>query len=277
MKTRELISYSRKKIKGRRREVFLICTPPLFAEIFFRLAEISVYSILLYYGAFTPSGLFTGESTEQLIITLVFTLVRWFVCAPLYCASAVRLMEFTEEREKRTLFTDMLLDWRFIRRSMSSFIMKKLISAAMLVPAVISGLYTVRLLSSDAGNTELFIAANVCVLCIVSVIAWIAAKVSMMSVPFLLAEFPEKSGAGVVFMSFRFMSGRKKMFVGIGAVFFIPVLTVIAVPFVIPEIISAYTAGISIFFKEDEYSRAECTGRRKKHIFVRKIRQEGET
>lgn len=276
MKTMELIGYSRKKTKGRRREVFLICLPPIFAEIFFRLAEAAVYSLMLYFGAFTPAGLFTGESIEQLVITLVFTFIRWIICTPLWCGTAVRLLEFAGDKDKKSLFSDMLLSGRFIRRSLSSFFMRKLISMIFLIPAVVSGIYTVILLSSSADSRQLFIASNTGALCVLLLIFWISVKISMSSVPFLLAEYPEKSGIGTVFMSFRFMRGRKKMFVGIGAIFFIPFLTIIAIPFIIPEIASAYAVGITIFFKEDEYAGTVQPERRKRRLFARKIRQRGE-
>ncbi len=276
MKTLELIGYSRRKIKHRRREVLLVCLPPLFAEIFFRLAEAALYSILLYFGAFTPLGLFTGESIEQLVIAVVFTLIRWIVTAPLWCGTAVRLLEFAGDTEKKSLFSDMLLSGRFIRRSLSSFFMRKLISTAALLPAVISGIYTVSILSNSADSRQLFYASNTGALCITLFFFWISVKISMSSVPFLLAEYPEKSGIRAVFMSFRFMRGRKKMFVGVGLIFLIPLITVIAIPFVIPETASAYAVGISIFFKEDEYTKSVQPERRKR-LFARKIRQRGET
>lgn len=277
MKTIELIGYSRRKIKGRRREVLLICLPPIFAELFFRISEAAIYSLMLYFGAFTPAGLFTGESIEQLVVAVVFTLIRWIICAPLWCCTAVRLLEFAGDNDKKSLFSDMLLSGRFICRSLSSFFMRKLISTVTLAPCIVSGIYTVSLLSSSADSRQLFIASNTGALCIVMFIFWISVKINMSSVPFLLAEYPEKSGIRAVFMSIRFMRGRKKMFVGIGTVFFIPFLTVIAVPFVIPEVASAYAVGISIFFREDEYAKSVQTECRKRRLFARKIRQRGET
>lgn len=269
MKTFELLSYSRKKVKSRRREVFLICTPPIFAGLFLRIAEISLYSFLLYMGAFTPAGLFTGESVEQVIIAVVFAFIRQVISAPLYCASAVRLIEFANDSVKKSLFSEMLLSGRFIWRSISSFFMRKIISAVVLSPAVISGIYAIKILSSDADNTELFIASNLFALCVFSFIAWIAVKISMSAVPFLLAEYPEKSGFRVVFMSFGFMKGRKIMFAGVGILFFLPVITIIAIPFLIPEIASVYAVGMSIFFKEDEYARSTKAVCRKKRFFIR--------
>lgn len=277
MRTFELIGYSRRKIKHRRREVLLVCLPPIFAEIFFRLAETALYSVLLYFGAFTPLGLFTGESIEQLVIAVVFTLIRWIVTAPLWCGTAVRLLEFAGDTKKKSLFSEMLLSGRFIRRSLSSFFMRKLISTAVLLPAVIAGIYTINLLSASADSRQLFYASNTGALCIALIFFWISIKISMSSVPFLLVEYPEKSGIGAVFMSFRFMRGRKKMFVGTGLIFLIPLITVIAIPFLIPEIASAYALGISIFFKEDEYARSVQPERRKRQLFAREIRQRGET
>ncbi len=277
MKTMELIGYSRKKIKGRRREVLFICLPPIFAELFFRLAEASVYSLMLYFGTLKPAGLFTGESIEQIVIAVIFTFIRWIISAPLWCAAAVRLIEFAGDKDKKSLFSDMLLSGRFIRRSLSSFFMCRLISTVSLAPAVISGIYTISLLSSSADSRQLFIASNAGALCMVLFFFWIFLKISMTSVPFLLAEYPEKSGIGTVFMSFRFMRGRKKMFVGVGTVFLIPFITIIAIPFIIPEIASAYAVGISIFFKEDEYAQSFQPERRKRRLSARKIRQRGET
>lgn len=276
MKTMELIGYSRRKIKGRRREVLFICTPPIFAEIFFRLAETAVYSLMLYFGGFTPLGLFTGESIEQLVVAVVFTFIRWIITAPLWCATAVRLLEFACDKDKKSFFSDMLLSGRFIRRSLSSFFLRKIISTVSLVPCIVSAVYTISLLSSSADSQKLFIASNTGALSVALFIFWISVKISMSSVPFLLAEYPEKSGLKAVFMSFGFMRGRKKMFVGVGLIFLIPFLTLIAVPFLIPETASAYAVGISIFFKEDEYARTVQPERRKR-LSARKIRQRGET
>lgn len=277
MKTTELIGYSRRKIKGRRREVLLICLTPIFAELFFRVMEAAVYSFMLYFGTFTPAGLFTGESIEQLVIAVVFMFIRWIICAPLWCGTAVRLLEFAGDKNNKSLFSDMLLSGRFIRRSLSSFFICKLISTLSLAPCIVSGIYTVSLLSSSADSRQLFIASNTGALCIVLFVFWVSVKINMSSVPFLLAEYPEKSGIGAVFISFRFMKGRKKMFVGIGTIFFIPFLTIIAIPLVIPEIASAYAVGISIFFREDEYAKSVQPESRKRRLFARKIRQRGET
>lgn len=262
MKSWELIGYSRRKIKGRRREAFFICMMPLGAELFFRLAEAALYSIMLYMGVLNPAGLFTGESIEQLVIAFVFTVSRWIISAPLYCAAAVRLREFISESGNKTYVSDMLLSWRFIRRSISSFLFSRFISALSLIPAVISGYYLIDMLSSGADSREIIIASNAAAVFIISLVLWTAVQLNLMAVPFLLAEFPEKSGAGAVFLSFRFMHGRRKTVLNLLLIFLLPMLFIVTIPFLIPEILTAYTFGISIFLKEDEYS-----GCQKKHIF----------
>ena len=262
MKAWELIGYSRQKIKGRRREAFFISILPLCADLFFRLAESALYSIMLYLGVMNPSELFTGKSIEQLVIAVIFTASRWFVSAPLYCASAVRLKEFISESGNKTYISDMLLNWRFIRRSISSFLFSKFISALSLVPVVISGYYLIDMLSSGTDSTGIIIASNAVAVFIISLILWTAVQLNLIAVPFLLAEFPEKSGAGAVLLSFRFMRGRRKTVLNLWLIFLIPMLFVITVPFIIPELLTAYTFGISIFLKEDEYS-----GYQKKRIF----------
>lgn len=262
MKAWELIGYSRQKIKGRRREAFFICILPLCADLFFRIAEAALYSIMLYLEVINPSELFTGKSIEQLVIAVIFTVSRWLVSAPLYCASALRLREFISESENKTFVSDMLLSWRFIRRSISSFIFSKLISALSLVPAIISGYYLIDLLSSGADSMEIIIASNAAAVFIISLILWCAVQLNLAAVPFLLAEFPEKSGAGAVFLSFKFMRGRRKTVFSLWLIFLLPMLLIVTVPFLISELSSAYAFGISIFLKEDEYS-----GYQKKHLF----------
>lgn len=253
MKTRELIGYARKRVRGRRRELLLVCMIPIGADLFFRLAEAALYSLLLYFGAMRPAALFTGENTEQLVIAAVFTLLRWLVTAPLFCAAAVRLKEFTDEKPLFTSFSDMLLSGRFIRRSISAFFMGRLVGAAALVPAAAAGAYAFSLISGGGGSRELFAASNAAALAIAGIALWISVRLSLTAVPFILAACPEKSAAGAVFMSFRFMRGRRGMPLKLAAAYLLPMLTIAAIPFLIPELAAALSIGMSIFMKEDEY------------------------
>lgn len=257
MKTYELISYSRRRIKGNRRRILLICLLPLGAELFFRTAETALYSILLYFGEMPPADLFTGENTEQLAIAAIFAAFRLFICPPLWCAAAVRLKEFTDEKGRKTSFSDMLLNGRFIRRSISAAFWIKLISAAAVLPAIAAAVFAVKLVSEGAGSRRLIIASNAAALSAAFALFWLAVRASLAAVPFFMAEFPKKGGFSAVMGSLRFMRGRRKMPLYLGAAYILPMLTVIAVPFLIPELATAFSIGISIYFKEDEYVLGE--------------------
>lgn len=254
MKAWELIGYSRRCLKGKRREIFLICSLPLGAELLFRALESAIYSLLLYFGTFKPVSLFTGENTQQLAVSAVFAVLRLTVCPPLWCAAAVRLREFTEGASRRTSFQEMLLNGRFIRRSISAFFTGKLFSGAVLAPGLASAYLAVRILSYGADSSELFIAVNGIVLTAVSVTVWILLKLSLTAVPWILAAYPEKSGSSAVLAAIRFMRGRRSLPVKLLIAYILPAVTVIGLPFVIPEAAAAYSQAVSIFMKEDEYA-----------------------
>ena len=229
MKIWELMAYSRKKIKGRRLELLLVCLLPIGAMLLFRLAEAALYSLLLYFGAVRPAGLFTGENTEQLVIAAVFAVLRWTAAAPLVCAAAAVLADAADERPKGVSMAGLLVDGTFLRRSIVSFAAGRLICFLLLIPAAVSGKFAFELIASAL----------------------------LTAVPFLLTAHPEKSAVGIVFMAFRFMRGRKRFPAMLAAVYALPVLTVVGIPFVLPELSAGFAAGISIFLKEDEYAASK--------------------
>lgn len=253
MKIWELIAYSRRRIKGRRWAILLVCMLPLGAELVFRLAEAAFYSLLLYFGGMRPAALFNGESPEQLVLAAVFTILRWLVAAPLTCAAAAKLTDLTDEKPKGVSVTELLLSGSFIRRSTASYITGRLVCFAALVPSAAAGAYAFDVLSSGGGSRELFAATNSAAAAVVFAALWLAARLSITAVPYLLAVHPEKSGVRVVFMSLGFMRGRKRLPLMLGAVYLPLMLTVVGIPFFLPELAAAFTTGISIFMKEDEY------------------------
>lgn len=248
MKIWELIGYTRRKIKGRRAELLLICLPPAAAELFFRLAEAAFYSLLLYFGAMSPAGLFTGELAGQLVIAAVMTLLRWTASAPLRCAAAVKLRELTGEGRVRSSASELMLNGRFLRRSISAHIAGRLLSFAAIAPAAALGAYAYTLVSDGGGSGELFAASNAAVLAAVFAALWLSVRLSLTAVPFLLAEFPDKSALSCVFMSLGFMRGRKRIPLALTVISFIPVF--------LPGAAAAFATGTAIFIKEDEYARS---------------------
>lgn len=279
MKTHQLIRYSRQKIKGRRGEILLICLIPLGGEIFLLLGEAAIYCIMLYFGGLKPAELFTAGNIEQTVIAVLFGAVRLAVMPPMWCAAAVRILEIVENREKKSAVADMLINWKFLRKSTAVFLAGRLVSALVLCFPLIFFAASFIMLSDGGDWLELFLAANTAVLGLISAAVWAGTKISLMSAPFLMAAFPEKGVWRTVFMSLRFMRGRRKMPVCLALFYFLPVLAVIPIPYLIPEIAAAYATGISIFMKEDEYYvGADFHGRLRKSgnaekISLRKMRR----
>lgn len=253
MKVRELIAYSRRILKGRRRELLLVCILPVGAEIFFRLAEITVYSLLLWFGAVAPTELFTGTHGGQFLMAAVCTVSRWLAASPLWFAAARRLSGVAAGASTPP-FTEILLEKGFIRRSITAVLWGKLFSLAAFVPVIVPAAWGWGLLRSGADSQALFFASNAAALSAAGLLLWLSVKLSLPAVPFIMAECSELGPFSAVWRSFRFMRGRKRVLVKLMAVYALPAISIVGLPFVLPELMTAFALGISIFQKEDEYS-----------------------
>lgn len=268
MKTRELIAYSHKLLKGRRGCTMMVCVLPVAAELFFRFAEAAVYSLLLYFGGFKPVALFSGESIVQLSVALACSALRLVTAAPLECAAALRLCEIcADDRRKRfTPLTEVLLSGRHFIRSISAALLVKLISLAALVPAAFFGAAAYELINRAKTAGGVFMAVHACVLTLVSVGGWISLKISLLAVPYLLMKYPEQGIFRTVLRSVRFMRGRKSPAVKLFAVYLLPTLTVIGLPLAVTGAATAFALCIDIYTKEDEYEEANIySGHGKSH------------
>lgn len=252
----ELIGYTRRRIKGKRAEILLVCLPPLASELLFRLGEAAFYSLLLYFGEISPAALFTGGNIGLAAAACAFTALRWSVTAPLICAAAVRLRDITGGSVCGGNASELLLRGSFVRRSIAAYAGARLLSFAALIPAALLGAYAYTLVYDGGGSDELFAASNAAALAAVSGAVWVAVRLSVTAVPFLLAEYPDRSALGCVFMSLRFMRGRKRLPLMLGAIYALPLASVVGIPLFLPELAAAFATGVSIFFKEDEYARA---------------------
>ena len=260
MKIFELIAYSRGNIRGKRRSLLLACLLPFGAELLFRLAEAAFYSLLLYFGAMQPAELFTGKNAEQLVLVVIFTIARWLVTAPLTCAAAVKAMEAAAEKSPRVHVSELLLDGRFLRRSIAASVTMKLICLAALIPAAGAAIYAAETVSRGGGSRELFGAVNMAVLAVLLMGVWLAARLTAAAVPFLLAAYPEKGGIAAAFGAFRFMRGRRALLLKLFAVYLPLMATIAGIPFFLPELAAALATGISIYIKEDEYAAERGMG-----------------
>lgn len=252
MKVRRLIRYSDNLLKGRLMKAFLVSLMPLSAELLFRLAEAAAYSLLLYFGDMTPLGLFTGESAVQQLAALVFTLWRWLTVAPLMYAAAYWFSGLSEGGERKSL-TDIILSRSLCKKSLAALIWTKLAGVLLLVPVFLFGGAAYLLASEGAGSLSVLMTVHAFVMTVISLFLWLRAKLVMLAVPFVMVHFSEKSAFGAVRHSFRLMKGRTGTLLKLLGVYLPPMLTVIAVPFLLPRLYSAAALMIDIYIKEDEY------------------------
>ncbi len=268
MKTRELIRYTGKLLKGRNVRTCLICILPLCAELFFRFAEAAVYSLLLYFGEIQPLSLFGGKSPIQPAASLIFTLLRWLTAAPLGYAAAFRLFEICSEKSVCTPLSEVLLSRKAFRRSLGALLWSKLIGLIALAPSVFFGISAYRMFSGTLDTNEVFIAVNNVVLTAVSLFAWFSLKLCFLSVPYLLVRFPQKNAFMAVLHSVRFMNGRKIIIFKLCTVYLMPALSIAGLPFAITRFMTAFTLSTEIFNREDEYNKRIKTEsrNRKSHL-----------
>lgn len=244
MKVVELIRYSRCIVRGRRSRILLNCLFPLSVELFFLTAEAAVYSFLLYFGGIRPMELFTGKSGAQLVFAAVFAMLRVVIMPPLRCGAVVRITELIRGSGRQTAMSDMLLSGRFLRRSIGSGILSRLISSAVLIPTVLLGKTAVIMVINGGDDKRLFIAVNSAVLCLISGAIWISLRISLRAVPFVLAYLPEIGGFGAVVYSLRCMSGHRRVILKLIGIYFLPLITVLPAIYFIPEAAAAFSLGI---------------------------------
>ncbi|MDD7516995.1 hypothetical protein [Ruminococcus flavefaciens] len=259
MKIRELIRYTKRLLDGKRARTMMICILPIAAELFFRFAEAAAYCLLLYFGGYKPIVLFGGREPVQLVIAAVSTLFRWLTTAPLMYAAAMRLYSITAERNdlRHMAFSRILLRKCTFRRSISAMLWTKVIGLFALVPAIFFGTLAYMLLNGKLYAEEAFLAANAVFLALVSAVMWIMLKISFSAVPFLLVRFPKKTAFRTVIYSIGFMRGRKNVFMRLMAVYIPQMLTVAGLPYGLTKFMTAFSLGIDIFIREDEYLEAD--------------------
>ena len=256
MSSKEVIRYSKNLLKGKRFGTMLICLLPLSAELFFRFAEATIYSMVLYLGEINPLALFSGENPVQVITAVCGGVMRWLVVSPLVYVRDYRLCEVCCENRKYRLtpLSDIILNKKNFRRSLVVSLFTKIIGIVALVPTAFFGVYAYILINNGNSTDDLFMAVNAVVLAVMSFFMWINVRITMLAVPFLMAHYPYKSVIKLVFRSFRFMKGRRSNIVKIFARYILPLITLVPVPYLLPEIMTAYALSISIFVREDDYA-----------------------
>ncbi|MDE5834647.1 MAG: hypothetical protein K2H26_03905 [Ruminococcus sp.] len=253
MKLRELIRYSKTLLKNKRISTMIICLLPFLPEIFFRFAEVTVYSLLLYFGDMKPLSLFSGENPLQVTISVFSFILRLFTTAPLIYISAFRLCEicYDSTRKSFTPVSEILINGRNFRRSLAVSLWTEFIGLIALIPAGLAGITAYYFIMN---TDDVFVIVQTIVLTIVSLFLWLNVRITLFAVPFLMAHFPHKSVFRLVFHSFKFMRGRRTDILKLFTAYSFPLLTVISAPYFLPEMMTAFALSISIYVREDDYS-----------------------
>lgn len=254
MKIAELIRYSRNLLRHRRGKVLLICMLPLGGELIFRLAEAALCCIVLYFGSAEPAELFTGSSPELAVCAAVCGVLRWIICPPLVCGAVLRLVQMFSGEEETPL-SDILTDMRFVSRSITASLWRRAAELAAFLPGAASGAAFCRIFRSGGGEEALFGLLVTGAFTVLMVMMWLGVRIALTAVPFLTVMRVRRSAFATVVSCLRFMGGRKRCLVKLGAVYFLPLL--IGLPFALPELVTAHTLCLSIFLKEDEYGGAK--------------------
>ena len=255
MRSRELIGYSRRLLKGRRTGTTAVCLLPAAAEICFRSAEAAVYCLLIYFGEVRPAELFSGRNIVQISVCAACAVLRFTAVSPLRYAAAYRLSELTREDVGRyTPLSRILMNRRDICRSYAASFWIRTVSFAAMIPAVLSGMLAYDMLMKGGGTERFFMTLNSIALTAAFLLLWIYVRLTLAAVPFIMARIPGIGAAGAVIYSFRLMHGRKNMLPVLAAVYAVPALTAVLLPAAVTEMMTAFSLSLSIYQKEDEYA-----------------------
>lgn len=266
MKLGTLTSYSDKLLRGFRTKAFLICLSVAGTELFFRLAEASLCSLMLYFGELKPIELFTGQYLLKSAVSISCTILRWLAAAPLTYAAACRFTGLCSDCPKLrdTTISEILLSRRDFLRSICALLCSKAAGIIFAVPAAFFGTVTFSLVSGGiSGNSpsQLFMAVHAAVMTISSAVLWIWAKLAMLTIPFLMVYFPDRSIPRLVRDSLIFMKGRRMTLIRLFLRKLPAMLPVVTIPLVLPGLYTSAALCINIFIKEDEYREGNQTDR----------------
>ncbi|MBQ8961960.1 MAG: hypothetical protein IJ071_12235 [Ruminococcus sp.] len=255
MKTVELLRYSGGVVRRTGLRPWLACLLPIAGGAFFRLAEAALYSLMLYFGILSPRELFTGGSLMQTAVWGAFTVLRWLACGPLVYAAGVRVWQLSR-REETAPLGEVLL--RRPGRSLLAYALCRGASFLGSLPAAALWFGFFLCLRHGAGERELFLALHCGALGTLAVIWWAALRLKLAAVPLIMAAEPEKGALSCVAGTLRLLKGRGGVLLRTGAVFLLPAVTAIGLPWAAVRFAAAMGVSTDIFRKEDEYAeRAE--------------------
>lgn len=166
MKLYQIKEYSGKALKGRRAEAFMIslCIPAVI--VFFRLAELCISSVILYFSSLTPMEIFYGSEIWWTLSDFLFTILKIIMLSaviPAVIKYFSGILEINLPEQKDTKLFGKNLTMNFIIKA---------ISLILLIPVIISGYISARLIIKGNGSS-VFLTVHTLMLTIIFLAVWI--------------------------------------------------------------------------------------------------------
>ena len=246
MKLYQIKEYSGKALKGRRAEAFMIslCIPAVI--VFFRLAELCISSVILYFSSLTPMEIFYGSEIWWTLSDFLFTILKIIMLSaviPAVIKYFSGILEINLPEQKYTKLFGKNLTMNFIIKA---------ISLILLIPVIISGYISARLIIKGNGSS-VFLTVHTLMLTIIFLAVWIWTLSGITALPFLIYRNPEKKILRLVSVSFRIMKNSRKGLFKIILFYTLFCLIPFAFIYVLPEFFTSLTLYINICIKEAEY------------------------
>lgn len=246
MKLYQIKEYSGKALKGRRAEAFMIslCIPAVI--VFFRLAELCISSVILYFSSLTPMEIFYGSEIWWTLSDFLFTILKIIMLSaviPAVIKYFSGILEINLPEQKDTKLFGKNLTMNFIIKA---------ISLILLIPVIISGYISARLIIKGNGSS-VFLTVHTLMLTIIFLAVWIWALSGITALPFLIYRNPEKKILRLVSVSFRIMKNSRKGLFKIILFYTLFCLIPFAFIYVLPEFFTSLTLYTNICIKEAEY------------------------
>lgn len=246
MKLNQIKEYSGKALKGRRAEAFMIsiCIPAV--TVFFRLAELCISSVVLYFGELTPMELFYGSEIWWTLSDFLFTILKIIMLSAVI-PSVIKyfsgILEINLPEKK---------DIKLFRKNLIANLIIKAISLIFLIPVILFGYISARLIINGNGNS-VFLTVHTLTLMLISVFIWAWAITGITALPFLIYRNPEKEIFRIITVSFRIMKNSRRGLLKIILFYTLWCLIPFAFIYALPEFFSSVTLYINICIKEAEY------------------------
>lgn len=256
MKLRQIREYSKESLKGIRTEAFMMSLYIPAIVIFFRLFEICISSIVLYFGGFTPVELFSGTPLLWIIFDLICIFLKIIMLSAAIPTTVKKFSEIlrTELPEQKY--------FNLFKKNFFSLIIIKIISVLSLMPAVLAGFLCIKLIIIEKGNF-LFLSVHMITIMIISLFLWIWIMLGISALPFLISKHFETGIFRLVFISFKIMKKSRYGLLKIILFYFFYIIIPFGFIRALPEFFTSLTLYINICIKEAEYIGGE-------NLYIRK-------